>query len=170
MASFVQSHPHKGIAGLQEGVEDRHIGLRAGMGLYIRIGAAEQLFRAFPRKILDLIDALASAVIAVPRIAFRVLVGQHAAKRGHHGLAGPVLGCDQLQMGILPVDLRLNQSCNLRVGSLNVFDCVHGSPHFFMLANFVYSGSQTSFVVPIGPFLCFAMMISAMFFSSVSLL
>ena len=41
--------------------------------------------------------------------------------------------------------------------------------YFFMFTNCVYLGSHTSSTVPMGPFLCLAMMISAMSFFSVSL-
>ncbi len=39
-----------------------------------------------------------------------------------------------------------------------------------MFANFVYSGLQTRLIVPIGPFLCFAIITSAILGISVSLL
>ena len=42
------------------------------------------------------------------------------------------------------------------------------SYYFSIFANFVYCGSHTRFTVPIGPFLCLAMMISAIPFFSVS--
>ncbi len=42
--------------------------------------------------------------------------------------------------------------------------------YFSIFANFVYCGNQTKFTVPIGPFLCFAIIISAIFLSGVSLL
>jgi hypothetical protein len=40
--------------------------------------------------------------------------------------------------------------------------------YFSIFANFVYCGSHTRFTVPIGPFLCFAIMISEIPFISES--
>ncbi len=47
------------------------------------------------------------------------------------------------------------------------FECTWSS-YFFQLTKRVYSGIHTRFTVPIGPFLCLAMMISATFGFSVS--
>ena len=68
-----------------------HIGLRAGVRLHIGIGTSEELLSSFDRDLFDLIDTAASAVIAMMRIPFRVLVGKNTAKGGHHRFAGPVL-------------------------------------------------------------------------------
>ena len=49
-----------------------HIRLGAAMRLDIRIGRVEKLLRPFYSESLDRVDVLASAVIAVSWIAFRV--------------------------------------------------------------------------------------------------
>jgi hypothetical protein len=47
------------------------------MRLHIGVVRAEQLLRAVDGKLLRDVDEFAAAVVALPGIAFRVLVGQH---------------------------------------------------------------------------------------------
>ena len=54
----------------------------------------------------DDVDELAAAVVALARIAFGVLVGQHRAGGFEHGAADEVLRGDQLEAVVLPAQLR----------------------------------------------------------------
>ena len=67
------------VARLQQRVVDGRVGLRARVRLDVRVLGAEQRLRAVDRELLDHVDELAAAVVALARIALGVLVGQHAS-------------------------------------------------------------------------------------------
>src|SRR6185436_275001 len=68
------------------------------MRLHIGVVRAEQLLRAVDGKLLRDVDEFAAAVVALPGIAFRVLVGQHRPLRLEDAAARVVLGGDQLDV------------------------------------------------------------------------
>ena len=136
MAALVEGETHDGVAALQERVVDRHVGLSAGMRLHVGVFGAEEGLGAFARKLLDLVDDLAAAVVAPSGIALRVLGGEHRADRLQHGERGVALGGNQLQVRaralLLVVDercdlgiLRLERSPEVHVGGCS-FGCVQG--------------------------------------------
>ena len=75
------------------------------MRLHVGVIGAEQLLDAVDGQLLGDIHVLAAAVVALARIAFRVLVGQLAALRLHHPRAGIVLAGDQLDVILLSTGL-----------------------------------------------------------------
>ena len=89
--------------GLQRGQQHRHVGLRAGVRLHVGVFGAEERLGALDGQRLDHVDVLAAAVVALARIAFGVLVGEHRAGRFEHRRADEVLGGDQLEAGLLPL-------------------------------------------------------------------
>ena len=91
--------------GLHHGGVDGHVRLRAGVRLDVRVLGAEQLLRPVDRELLDLVDDLAAAVVAAPRIALGVLVRRHGADRLEHGGPREVLRRDQLDLAALPLEL-----------------------------------------------------------------
>ena len=99
---------HDGIARLQHGELYCHIGLRAGMGLYVHILAAEQLLRPLTCQLLHLVHAFAAAVIAFSRISFCIFIGQGASHGGHDRFGYPVFRCNQLNMAVLTGHLCLD--------------------------------------------------------------
>src|SRR5699024_12856692 len=70
--------------------------------------------------------------------------------------------------GLRPIQSKTRESKGMQAfpDSL-VSDCAR--LYFFMFTNWVYLGSHTSSMVPIGPFRCLAIMTSSMSFFSVSL-
>jgi hypothetical protein len=60
---------------------------------------------ALDRQRLGDVDELAAAVVALARVAFGVLVGEHAALRLEHARAGVVLRGDQLDVVLLAAAL-----------------------------------------------------------------
>ena len=78
------------------------------MRLHVDVFGAEQLFRALAGQILHLVGELAAAVIALARIAFRVLVGEDAAGGFQNGFGGEVFAGDQLDLPVLAVRLPLD--------------------------------------------------------------
>ena len=100
-----ERHAEDGVARLQQRQVDGLVGLRARMRLHVGVVGAEQLLAAFDRQLLGDVDVFAAAVVALARIAFGVLVGQHAALRFHHARAGVVFRRDQFDVVFLALAL-----------------------------------------------------------------
>ena len=83
-----QRQAHDRVAGLQQRVVDGGVGLRAGVRLDVGVLGAEQRLGAVDRELLDDVDVLAAAVVALARVALGVLVGQHGALRTRGPPAG----------------------------------------------------------------------------------
>ena len=115
MAALVKAHPHNGIARLNGCEVRRHIRLRAAVGLHIGVFGGEQRLGAADGEAFGDIHKLAAAVIAPPRIALGVLVGENRALRLQHGWAGVVFGGDKVDVAALPLNFALNGARNLRV-------------------------------------------------------
>ncbi len=96
VAAVRQVEAHEGVAGLQAGEEDGHVGLGARVGLYVGVLGAVELADALDGQALDLVHHLATAVVAGCGIALGVFVGQYGAHGLHHLVAHEVLGGDQL--------------------------------------------------------------------------
>ena len=58
---------------------------------------SEELLGAIARQILHHIGKLASAVITLPRIAFRIFIGENRPHGFEHSFADKILGRDQLE-------------------------------------------------------------------------
>ena len=78
VAAFGQAHAHDGVAGLEQAEEHGLVGLRAGVRLHVGVAGAEQLLDAVDGQLLDDVDELAAAVVALAGIALGVLVGELA--------------------------------------------------------------------------------------------
>ncbi|MNM14001.1 hypothetical protein D3C81_242030 [compost metagenome] len=96
-----QAHAQQGIAGLQQRQVDRRVGLRARVRLDVGVTGAEQCLGPVDGQLLDHIDMLATAVVALARVALGILVGQHAALGQHHLRAGVVLRGNELDVVFL---------------------------------------------------------------------
>ena len=98
MAAVRQIQAHDGVAGLQHRGVRRLIRLRAGVRLHVGVLGAEQLLGAIARQVLHDVGEFAAAVIALARIAFGVLVREHAAGGFQNRFGGEVLAGDQFQL------------------------------------------------------------------------
>ena len=101
MAAVRQVHAEDRVARLQQREVHRHVGLRPGVRLHVRVLGAEQLLRARDRQRFGDVDELAAAVVALARISFRVLVREDGSLRLHHRLGDEVLRGDQLEAAVL---------------------------------------------------------------------
>src|SRR3546814_9989952 len=63
----IEGEAHHGVAALQEGMEDGHVRLGAGMGLDVGVLGPEQRLRAVAGQILGPVDNLATAVVTTAR-------------------------------------------------------------------------------------------------------
>ena len=115
MAAVGQIHAQDGVAGLEEGEIGAHVGLGTGVGLHVDVFAAEELPGAFDGQVLDHVDIFAAAVIALARIAFGILVGQHAALGFPHGRRNEVFRSDQFQFGDLALGFQGDGTGQFRV-------------------------------------------------------
>ena len=77
MAAVGQIHAQYGVAGLDERKVDRHVGLCAGVGLYVDMLRAKKLVGPVDGQVFHLIHALAAAVVALAGITLGVFVGQN---------------------------------------------------------------------------------------------
>jgi hypothetical protein len=75
------------------------------MRLHIRITALEQLFCTVYGSLFDNVNKLPSAMEAVPGIALESLVRHLVTERIKDGAADDVLGCDKLDLVLLPRSL-----------------------------------------------------------------
>ena len=105
VSAVCQVQAHDGVAGLQQREHRRRIRLGARVRLHVGRLGTEQRLDPVDRELLDDVDMLAAAVVALARIALGVLVGQHRALRLHHRRRREVLGGDHLQRGLLAVEL-----------------------------------------------------------------
>jgi hypothetical protein len=121
--------PHEGVAGLQQGEEDRLIGLGAGMGLHIGEIAGEELLGTLDGQRLGDIDELAAAVVAPARIALGIFVGQHRTLGLEDGAGDDVLRGDQLDLVLLPMQLLPDGPEDLRIalGEMGGEETGHGT-------------------------------------------
>ena len=107
------------VARLERGEIDRRVRLRAAVRLHVGELGAEQLLRPVDGQLLDDVDELAAAVVALARIAFGVLVREHAAGRLHHGRARVVLAGDHLQAVVLALDFVGDRGPDVRIVFFN---------------------------------------------------
>ena len=110
-----QGHAHDLLADRNHGHEGRHVGLGAGVRLHVGVLGAEELLQPVDGELLDLVDDLATAVVAAPGVALRVLVGQRGAHGVDHRPAGEVLTRDQLEPVALAAQLPIDQTGDQRV-------------------------------------------------------
>ena len=100
-----EAHAEDGVAGLEEGEEDGLVGLGAGMGLDVGVGAAEELLGAFDGEGLGAIDFDATAVVAATGVAFGIFVGEDRALGFEHRGGDDVLAGDQFDTVLLAAEL-----------------------------------------------------------------
>ena len=105
VAAVRQREAHDRVAGLQQRVVDGGVRLRARVRLHVGVLGAEQRLGAVDRELLDHVDVLAAAVVALARIALGVLVRQHAALALEDRLGHEVLRRDHLQRPLLALEL-----------------------------------------------------------------
>ena len=84
VAAVGELEAHQRVAGLEQRVVDRRVGLRARVRLDVGVLGAEQLLGAVDRQLLGDVDVLAAAVVALAGIPLGVLVGEHRALALEH--------------------------------------------------------------------------------------
>ena len=90
MAAVGEVHAEDGVAGLERGHIDGHVGLRAGVRLDVGVIGAEKFFGAIDGEMFGDVHEFAAAVIALAGIAFGVFVGEHRAHGFHDGFGDEI--------------------------------------------------------------------------------
>ena len=107
VAALVELHAEHGVARIEQREVHGHVRVGAGVRLHVGVVGAEERLGAFACEILDLVDDLVTAVVALARIALRILVREHRAGGLEYGWRREVLGRDELQGGVLPLELTI---------------------------------------------------------------
>ncbi len=97
MTPVGQVQSHDGVAGVQNGEEDRLVGLRPGVGLDVGVLGAEEGLGPIDGELFGDVDGGATAVVTFAGIPFGVFVGQDAPLRGEDRFGGGVFGGDQFE-------------------------------------------------------------------------
>ena len=118
VAARRQIHAHEGVARLQQRHEHRLVGLGARVRLDVGEAGLEQLLGPLDGQVLDDVDIFAAAIVATARIALGVLVGQDRTLGLQHGARDDVLGRDQLDLVLLPLQFVLHGVEDRRIGAL----------------------------------------------------
>nr|BFE95561.1 hypothetical protein GCM10020185_60970 [Pseudomonas brassicacearum subsp. brassicacearum] len=104
-----QVHAHHGVARIEQCQEHSGVGLGPGMRLDVGVIAIEQHLDPLDGQALSHVDILATAVVALARVTFGVLVGEYRVLNRHHQWAGVVLGGDQLDVIFLAAFFVVNR-------------------------------------------------------------
>ena len=94
-----------GVSGVDGGVHGRGVRSRTRMRLHIGVRRVEQRLEPVDRDVLDDVDELAAAVVALARVTLGVLVGEYAALRLQRRDRSEVLRRDHLQRALLAIQL-----------------------------------------------------------------
>jgi hypothetical protein len=84
--------------------------------LHIDVIAAKELFRPVARQVLHHIGVLAPAVVAPPRIALGVFIGEDGAGRLQHRFGNKVFAGNHLQPLVLAESFLVKGSSHIGVG------------------------------------------------------
>ncbi|ABA53161.1 hypothetical protein BURPS1710b_A2107 [Burkholderia pseudomallei 1710b] len=115
VSARVERHSEHRVARLREREHHRAVRLGARVRLHVRMAGVEEPLHALDRERLDFVGEFATAVIALARIAFRILVGQHRALRIEHRARHDVLRRDQLDLRLLAFEFLEDRAAHGRV-------------------------------------------------------
>nr|BFF08853.1 hypothetical protein GCM10025699_01560 [Microbacterium flavescens] len=115
VTALVERESEERVARARDGVQHGGVRGRARVRLHVGELGAEQLLRSSDRELFGDVDLFAAAVVATPRVALGVLVGEHRALRLQHRHGHEVLGGDHLEVAALAFELTLEHLGDLGV-------------------------------------------------------
>ncbi len=127
MTALVEPHPEDLVARFEQPEVDGHVRLGPAVGLHVGVLGAEQGLGALDGERLDLVHDFAALVVAPPGVPLGVLVGEHRTGGLHDRARHEVLGCDQVDVGVLALDIAADQTGELRVDLLERLHAIHGT-------------------------------------------
>ena len=140
VTAVIQVHAHNRISRIQNGKENSQVCLCTGMWLYIGIIAAKQFLGTLNGDGFYDINLFTSAVIALARISFCILVGQDTAHCVHDRLADNVFAGNQFNGTSLSGKLCLHGCADFCVIVCNLLhDFIY---HFFTPFSTYFSSKQ----------------------------
>jgi hypothetical protein len=119
VTTVVQAHAENHVARRQQCQVHRRVGLRPRVRLHVGVVGAEQFLRTIDRQLLGDVDELTAAVVALARVAFRVLVGHRRTLRLQHPRTGVILRGDELDVILLALPLAVERALEFRVDILD---------------------------------------------------
>ena len=120
MSAVAQVHAEHRVAGLQHSGVDRVVRHCPRVRLDVGVLGIEKRLRPLDGERFNSIDVLAAAVVALARVAFRVLVVKERTERLEHRRAGDVLGRDQLERVLLALELVADRGPHLGIDSVDL--------------------------------------------------
>ena len=128
VAAVVEAHGEHGRPRFEQGLVGRQVGVGPGVRLHVGVLGTEQRGGAGAGELLHLVDDPVAPVVPPAGISLGVLVRQHRARGGEHGRRREVLGGDQLQCGLLPVELLPDEVGHLGIGVQRGLVAAHEVP------------------------------------------
>ena len=115
MPAVGKAHSHNRVSGLKQGYIYRRVRLRAAVRLDVCVFCAEQLLCALSCDVLDNVNALTAAVIALSGVPFRIFVREDRSGSRKNRLRYEVFRRDKLYPVVLPLIFRKDRLTDLRV-------------------------------------------------------
>ena len=125
MAAVGEVHAQDRVADVAEREIDRLIGLCARVGLHIGMLGAKQLAGTAAGDLLDNIDTLAAAVVALAGVALSILVGQNRPHRREDRGGDDVFARNQFDIAALAFKLLLHGGADFWIAGADKADGVH---------------------------------------------
>ena len=129
MTAVAEVHAENCITGVEQRKVYGQVCLCAGMRLNICMLCTEELLNAFTSEVLNLINAFASAVVALSGITFCILVCKVAAHSCHNSLTHKVLRSNKLEVAALAGKLLFHIAAKFGVMSTNYIKLNHNYLH-----------------------------------------
>ena len=116
VAAIGEGHGEDGVAGLEHGEVDGHVGGGAGVGLDVDVLGPEEGFGAVDGEAFDVVDEFAPVVVALAGEAFGVFVGEEGALGLADGAGDVVFGSDEFDVARLAPGFGEDGGADLGVG------------------------------------------------------
>ena len=125
VSALGEGHTEHGVAGLQNGVIDREIGIGAAVSLNVGEFGAEQFLGTLYCEFLRPVDVLAPAVITLAGITLGVLIGVESARRRHNRGGNDVFAGNQFEIVLLTAQFLDHRIVQFGVYRLYAFEVNH---------------------------------------------
>ncbi len=83
MTTVIEAQPQDRVADIEHCLVRAHVGVGAAVRLHVGVVGSEQSLDTLDRQRLDIVDHCVTAVVALSRVALRVLVGEHRPDGTH---------------------------------------------------------------------------------------
>ena len=126
-----QIEPHDRVARLQQGQENREVGLGTAVGLHIGPSGTKQLLGPLDGQLFNGINVFTTAVVPLAGQTLGVLVGENGTLGLHHRTGRKVLRCDQLEVGFLTLPFLVDERSDIgiRLSQISVDGASRGLAH-----------------------------------------